>query len=164
MMGRHFDTYRKDMMSRVTDLSLCFHDTQRYFQPIFRCIETVDSNIQKAHSITSIISIHVSAPRLLVREEGKQRRHWDRITAGPATFSIILPFGESSEHCARCDTRAQHLLSKRFPIHWLGSKTITGLGQGCFLQAGVHPNAPSKCRTIQLDGLSLHLHRTYTIS
>ena len=153
MMGRHFDTYRKDMMSRVTDLSLCFHDTQRYFQPIFRCIETVDSNIQKAHSITSIISIHVSAPRLLVREEGKQRRHWDRITAGPATFSIILPFGESSEHCARCDTRAQHL----------DQNQLLDLNRICYLQASIHPNAPSKCRTIQLDG-PLHLYRTLNIS
>ena len=32
MMGRQFDTYRKVMMSRVTDLSLCFHDTKEYRQ------------------------------------------------------------------------------------------------------------------------------------
>jgi hypothetical protein len=36
MVGCRFDTHRKDMMSRVTDLSLCFHDTKGYRQPIFR--------------------------------------------------------------------------------------------------------------------------------
>lgn len=85
---------------------------------------------------------------------------WDRIIAGPAIcgfnpepISISLPFEESSEHCARCDTRAQHL----------DQNQLLHLNRTCYLQASIHRNAPSKCRTIQLDG-PLHLYRTLNIS